>query len=215
MGNLCTEMIHRNAWCGCPPCEAVHDVGIGAVRRALFAASVYDKYCMVHIHRFDWTMSDGLCGGCYIYAAHRNGRLQCEASPFVEMYALTYFDVMHLHFCFEHCLRCMPRCSRVIMGARQFSFGQNLDSQTTPSCMHMQYGTGMMVWVNARCDCEAHDSQLPGMHGESISTKCVHTYKTVPEQLQFELLVRERPQIIERDLAAGVCIPHMTDVVSM
>ena len=62
MGNLCTEMIHRNAWCGCPPCEAVHDVGIGAVRRALVAASVYDKYCVVHIHRFDWTMSDGLCG---------------------------------------------------------------------------------------------------------------------------------------------------------
>ena len=192
MGNLCNGLIHRDAWCGCPPCEAVHDVGVGAVRQALVAASGYDNYCVIHTQRIDWVMSYELCDDCYIHAAYVNGRLQCNAWPFVGMYVPTYLGVMHLHFCLVHCLRCKPRCTRVSMGARHPSLGQNRDSTTTLSCMYMQCGTGM-VWMNARCDYGTHDSQLSAMHGKSLSTKCVHTYKTVPEQPQFELLVRERP----------------------
>ena len=69
--------------------------------------------------------------------------------------------------------------------------------------------------MNARCDCDTHDSHLSAVYGKSLSTKCVHTYKAVPNHHQFELLVRELPQSVEGDLASGVCIPHTTDVVSL
>ena len=166
------------------------------------------------MQRIDWVMSYELCDDCYIHAAYVNGRLQCNAWPFVGMYALTYFGVMHLHFCLLHCLRCKPRCTRVTMGARHPSLGQNRDSTRILSCMYMQCGTGM-VWMNARCDCGTHDSHLSVMPGKSLSTKCVHTYKAVPNHPQVELLVRELPQFVEGDLASGVCIPHTTDVVSL
>jgi len=173
-----------NAWCGCPPCEAVHDVDKGAVRRPLVTASVYDKYDVIYIQRIDWMMGYELCDNRYIDGAYTNGRLQCKASPFVGMYALTYFGVMHLHFCLVHCFLTKLRCIRVSIGARHSSLGQNIDSMTIPSCVYMQCDTDM-TGVNTRCECGTHGSQLSAMHGKSLATKWVHTYKTVPDQLQL------------------------------
>ena len=165
------------------------------------------------MQRIDWVMSYELCDDCYIHAAYVNGRLQCNAWPFVGMYALTYFGVMHLHFCLLHCLRVTPRCIRVSMGARHPSLGQNRDSTRILSCMYMQCGTGM-VWMNARCDCGTHDSQLSAMHGKSLSTKCVHTYKAVPNHLQVEVtshrayVYRTRPTSCHCDMNTIVCAMH-------
>ena len=40
----------------------------------------------------------------------------------------------------------------------------------------------------------------------------MHKYKTVPDQPEFQLLVREPPQLLEGDLAACVCISNKAGV---
>ena len=123
-----------------------------------------------------------------------------HVSPLVEKYVLTYFEVMHLHFCFEHCLLAMPRCIRVTIGARQFSLGQNFDSTMSSSCTHRRWSTGM-VWVDVRRECDTHDYQVYAMNDNSMSTACVHKYKAIPDQPEFQLLIRELPQLLEGYLA--------------